>query len=59
MSLLPFSTSERNDAEIPVAEATSLSESDRSRRAERSADPRPLGASTIVIASNPTALLDV
>jgi hypothetical protein len=53
MSLFPFSTSDRKDAEIPVAAATSLSDRERSFRAERSAGPRPLGASTIVMASNP------
>src|SRR5258705_4943275 len=44
MSLRSFSTSERNDAEIPVPSATSASESCRALRTWRSCAPTGTGA---------------
>ena len=44
MSLFPFSTNDRKDAEIPVSRATSLNDSDFVARACRSTNPRRVRA---------------
>ena len=56
MSLLSFSTSERNDAEIPVASATRASESRRALRVARRRAPSVAASvvpSGVVVASDP------